>query len=181
MILQGKDIYLTTLERKDCQKLWTDFEYDFSNPTEDLNMGHSIEKADGWFDEIQKCQGNSAIRLGIFLQDGTVIGDVALQDIDFKNRKCSIGMGIAQISNRSKGYGQQAVKLMLEYGFHYVGLERITANTLEMNIGAQKSLEKCGFIFEGRERKAVYLNGKKWDRLCYAILKEEYTATQKVE
>lgn len=72
--------------------------------------------------------------------------------------KCSIGMGIARISERSKGYGQQAVKLMLEYGFKYLGMERITANTLEINRGGQKSLEKCGFILEGRERKAVYLN-----------------------
>lgn len=174
MVLKGKDIYLGTLERKDCKILWNDFEYDFNNPSEELNMGHSEEKADEWFDDIQKQQGNSNVRLGIFLNDGSVIGDVALQDIDRKNRKCSVGMGIAKIEYRSKGYGQQAVRLMLEYGFRYLGMERITADTLEINIGAQKSLEKCGFILEGVERKSVYLNGKKYDRLCYAILKEEY-------
>lgn len=52
-----------------------------------------------------------------------------------------------------------------------MGLERISANTLEVNIGAQKSLEKCGFILEGRERKSTYLNGRKYDKLCYSILK----------
>nr|WP_307992862.1 GNAT family protein [uncultured Niameybacter sp.] len=174
MVLKGKDIYLGTLERKDCKTLWNDFEYDFNNPSEELNMGHSEEKADEWFDDIQKQQGNLNVRLGIFLNDGSVIGDVALQDIDRKNRKCSVGMGIAKIEHRSKGYGQQAVRLMLEYGFKYLGMERITADTLEINIGAQKSLEKCGFILEGVERKSVYLNDKKYDRLCYAILKEEY-------
>lgn len=174
MRLQGKDIYLATLERKDCKTLWNDFEYDFANPSEEFNIGHSEEKADEWFEDIQKQQGNSNVRLGIFKNDGTVIGDVALQDIDVKNRKCSIGMGISKISNRSKGYGQQAVKLMLNYGFIYLGMERITGNTLEINIGGQKSLEKCGFTLEGRERKSVYLNGEKIDRLCYAILKEEY-------
>lgn len=174
MRLKGKDIYLDTLERTDCKKLWADFEFDFNNPCEELNLGHSIEKADTWFDDIQKQQGVSNIRLGIFLNDGTVIGDVALQDIDRTNRKCTIGMGIQKLEYRSKGYGQQAVRLMLEYGFRYIGIERISANTLEPNIGAQKSLEKCGFKLEGRERKAIYLNGKKVDRLCYAILSEEY-------
>lgn len=85
-------------------------------------------------------------------------------------------MGMAKIENRSKGYGTQAVMLMLNYGFRYLGLERITANTLDLNIGAQKLLGKCGFSLEGRERKSVYLNSEMHDRLNYAILKEEFLA-----
>lgn len=174
MRLQGENVYLTVLERQDCKKLWNDFEYDFEHPTEEFNIGHSDEKADGWFDEIQKLQGNQNVRLGIFLKDGTVIGDVALQEIDQKNRSCSVGLGIAKIENRANGYGTEAVQLMIDYGFCYLGMERITANTLEINQGAQKVIERCGLTLEGRERKAVYLNGNKYDRLCYAILKEEY-------
>ncbi len=174
MNLEGQHIYLAMLERRDCKKLWNDFEYDFDCPAEEFNIGHSDEKADGWFDEIQKLQGNQNVRLGIFLNDGTVIGDVALQDIDRINRSCTVGMGIAKIANRSKGYGREAITLMLYYGFRFLGMERISANTLEINIGAQKALERCGFILEGRERKAVYLNGNKFDRLHYSILKEEY-------
>ena len=105
-----------------------------------------------------------------------MIGDIALQDIDRVNRKCSVGMGIAQIANRSKGYGRQAVELLLQYGFEFMGMERIYANTLDINIGAQKSLEKCGFQLEGIERESVYRNGQKHNRLLYAILKSEYFA-----
>lgn len=172
--LEGENIYLATLERKDCEKLWNDFEYDFDKLTEPLNIGHSIEKAGDWFDEIQKEQGKESIRLGIFNKDGEVIGDVALQDIDWKNRTCSLGSGIAKKENRSKGYGKIATKLIIEYGFNNLGLERITANTLEQNIGAQKVLESVGFILEGKERKAEYFAGRKWDRFDYAILIEEY-------
>lgn len=172
--LNGKDIYLAALEREDCKKIWRDFEFDFNLPCETFNIGHSEEKADHWFDDIQKEQGNTAIRLGIFMNDGSVIGDIALQDIDRNNRRCSIGLGFAKIENRSKGYGQQAVKLMLDYAFHYAGIERVTANTMENNIPAQKSLEKSGFTLEGIERKAIYLNGNKLSKYNYAILKEEY-------
>jgi RimJ/RimL family protein N-acetyltransferase len=172
--LNGKNVYLATLERKDCKKLWDDFEYDFEAMTEPLNIGHSIEKADKWFDEIQDVQMNKHIRLGVFLSDGTVIGDVALQDIDWRNRSCTIGLGISKIKDRCKGYGTEAVKLILEYGFNNIGLERISANTLEQNKAAQRVLEKLGFTLEGTEGKAVYFAGKKWDRLNYAILKEEF-------
>lgn len=172
--LQGEKVYLATLERKDCKKLYEDFEYDFKSPSEPLHIGYSVEKSDEWFDEIQKLQGKENIRLGIFINDGTVIGDVALQSLDSKNRTCSIGMGIAKIENRNKGYGKQAVALILEYAFKNLGVERIAANTLEINISAQKSLEGVGFMLEGRERKAVYWGGKRYDRLIYGLLAEEY-------
>lgn len=97
-----------------------------------------------------------------------------MQDIDRANRKCSVGMRIAKISNRTKGYGQQALQLILEYGFHYLGLERIVANTLDVNTGARKCLEKCKFVLEGTERKSVYFNGRKYDRYCYSLLRQEF-------
>jgi len=172
--LLGESVYLAVLEREHCKKLWDDFEYDYDSMSETLNIGHSNSKADLWFDEIQNDQGNKNIRLGVFLSDGTVIGDIALQDIDWKNRCCSIGLGIAKIGYRSKGYGTEVIKIIIEYGFNNIGLERISANTLEQNKGAQRSLEKSGFILEGRERNAVYLLGRKWDRLNYAILLEDY-------
>jgi RimJ/RimL family protein N-acetyltransferase len=171
--LQGARLYLAVMERDDCKTVWEDFEYDFENPAEPLNIGHSSEKAAEWFDEIQKLQGNTNIRLGIFLNDGAIIGDVALQGIDNKNRSCSIGIGIAKIENRNKGYGREAARLIIEYGFNHIGLERITANTLEINMSAQKALEKMGFTLEGRERKAVYFGGKKYDRIIFGLLANE--------
>ena len=172
--LQGERIYLGTLEKEHCKKLWDEFEYDFVNMAEELNIGHSIEKADEWFEQIKKEQGNSHIRLGIFLNNDTIIGDIALQDINLKNRSCSIGMGMSKLEYRNKGYGKEALKLILEYGFNNFGLERISANTSEINVSAQKSLEKMGFVLEGKEREAIYFAGKKYDRYIYGLLVNEY-------
>ena len=97
-----------------------------------------------------------------------------MQDRDRVNRKCSVGIGSSKIENRAKGYGSEAIALIIDYGFKILGMERISANTLDINIGAQKSIEKCGLTLEGRERKSVCLNGKKHDRLCYAVLREEW-------
>jgi len=173
--LEGNKIFLSVLEKEHCKKIWEEYEYDFESKTEPLNIGHSISKAESWFEEIQKDQGEKHVRLGIFIdEEGTVIGDVALQDLDWKNRSCSIGIGIAKKDYRGKGFGTEAVKIMLDYAFNNLGLERITGSTLEHNIAAQRSLEKNNFVLEGQERKAVYLGGKKWDKLNYSILREEF-------
>jgi len=173
--LQGANIYLAALERKDCKKLTDDNEYDFDNPVEPTLFGWSVENSDEWFDEIQRLlKSDRNIRLGIFLNCGTVIGDIALQGIDRHNRSCSLGFGMAKIENQNKGYGTQALRLILEYGFYNQGFERITATTLEINIPAQKVLEKLGFVLEGRERKATYFKGEKIDNLNYSLLVEEY-------
>jgi len=173
MKLQGKNIYLAVMEKDDCIEVWQEFEYNFEEKTEVLNIGHSVKKAEDWFDEIQKLQGDKHIRLGIFLETGKVIGDIALQDIDWKERVCSIGIGISKIENRSKGYGSQAIQLILDHAFNNIGLERVTASTLEQNFGSQKSLERNGFILEGRERKAVSFAGKRWDRLNYGFIRDD--------
>ena len=52
--LQGQDIYLAALERKDCKKIREDNEYDFENPVESTLFGWSVENSDEWFDEIQR-------------------------------------------------------------------------------------------------------------------------------
>ncbi len=172
--LNGESIYLAPLEKEHCKKIMEDTEYDFESPSEPVTIGISSANSDAWFDEIQKLQGNVHIRLGIFLPDGTVIGDIALQNIDWKNRSCSLGCGLTKLSYRNKGYATDAVKTILHHGFCYLGLERISSSTQEFNTGAQRVLEKCGFILEGCERKARYFAGRRYDRLIYGLLREEF-------
>lgn len=172
--LQGEKVYLATLEREDCKKIWEDTEYDFAQLTEPFIVGRSSANADVWFDEIQKAQGNTHIRLGIFLLDGTVIGDIALQDIDPQNRSCTLGYGLTKLEYRGKGYATDAAKTILRYGFCHLGFERIASGTQENNIGSQRVLEKCGFKLERRERKVKYFAGKRHDRLLYGLLANEY-------
>ena len=173
--LQGKDVYLAALERQDCMKLCKDDEYDFANPTGPILFGWSVENCNEWYEEIQKLlKENVNIRLGVFLNDGTVIGDVALQGIDEKNRSCTIGLNIAKIANRNRGYGTEAVKLILDYGFQNLGIERVAADTLEINMPAQKALGKLGFSLEGRARQSEYFRGNRYDRLYYGLLANEW-------
>ena len=172
--LQGERIYLAALEREHCHKLYEDEEYDFGHVAEPLYIGASLESSDEWYADIQKRNGDENIRLGIFLADGTVIGDVALQGLDWRNRSCSLGMGVAKLENRGRGYGKEAVSLLLDHAFGNLGLERVTASTLETNLAGQKSLEGLGFVLEGRARRSDWVAGQWVDKLSYAILREEW-------
>ena len=173
--LQGENIYLAALERLDCKKLCEDNEYDFVNPMEPTLFGWSVENYNEWYEDIQKLlKENVNIRVGIFLNDGTVIGDVALQNIDEWNRSCNVGIGIAKIANRGKGYGTEALRLILGYAFDNIGMERVSTYTLEINIPCQKAFEKLGFVLEGRARKAFYFRGQRYDYVHYGLLASEW-------
>ena len=172
--LIGERIYLGTLEREHCKTFEDEIEYDYSNPNGQIHAFLSIEKSDDWFERIKEKQGTSNFWLGVFLNNGTIIGYIELYNIDDWNRSCSLFMQFSKLEYRNKGYGKEVLKLVLNHVFFHLGIERISVATFEINISAQKLLEKCGFKLEGKERKAYYFAGKKYDRYTYGLLVDEY-------
>ncbi|MBQ9819649.1 MAG: GNAT family N-acetyltransferase, partial [Bacteroidales bacterium] len=66
----------------------------------------------------------------------------------------------------------------LDYGFRYLGLERIRAATTDLNAAAQQCLLHLGFAEEGRERHALWICGEYRDRLLYGMLREEWCGSR---
>ena len=173
--LDGQQIYLAALEREDCRTLYREDEYDFEHLTDRLHIGQSVESADKWYEEIQNLMENTHIRLGIFLrEDGHVIGQIALQNLDWPNRACFLGYGLSRLCYRGHGYATEAAKLILGYGFRNLGLYRVSATTSDANVASQRVLEKCGFTLEGRDRSVQEFGGRRHDRLRYGLLREEF-------
>jgi RimJ/RimL family protein N-acetyltransferase len=168
--LAGKNVNLRTLEREHCRELWQAYEPTEPIPTEPLNPGLSVEGADKWFEDMQAHQGKGQVYLGIFTLDGRLIGDIQLANIDWRHRTASLGLGIARKADRGHGYGQDAAVTLLHYAFLHLNLARVSAATASYNTAAQRVLEKCGFVREGRERAAVFCAGRRWDRFTYGLL-----------
>ena len=171
--LPGQSVTLRTLERHHCRELWEAYEPEEPLPTEPLNAGLSAEGSGRWFDEIQAKQGREQVYLGVFAGD-RLVGDIQLAEIDWRQRTARIGLGIARRADRHMGYGQDATQTLLRYAFHHLDLHRIAASIVEYNEPARRILEHCGFVQEGRERQAVYCDGRRWDRLTYGLLREEF-------
>ena len=66
-----------------------------------------------------------------------------------------------------------ALIAMTKFAFENFNFNRLYANVFEFNPASEKVLQKAGYKFEGRMRKAVYKNGKFLDQMIYSILKEE--------
>jgi len=77
-------------------------------------------------------------------------------------------------SERGKGYGTEAVQLMVDNLFIYRNIVRIQAAANVMNKAAQRVLEKAGFKVEGTIRKLSFVRGEWKDRILYSILLEEW-------
>jgi RimJ/RimL family protein N-acetyltransferase len=161
------------MERKHCQTLWERTEIALEMPTEYFHPGLARENADKWFDEIQTKQGKTGVDFGIFVE-GEVVGHIQLHSIDWISRSAELGFGLARKSDRGKGYGTDATRVIVRYGFDYLGLHRITADVVEFNAAALRVLEKCRFRLEGRQREAFFFGGRWYDRMVYSILGHEF-------
>lgn len=75
---------------------------------------------------------------------------------------------------RGKGYGSEAVQIMVDYLFLNRDLVRIQAETHPDNAASTKVLEKTGFSKEGLIRKAFFSRGTWRDTALYSILKNEW-------
>jgi RimJ/RimL family protein N-acetyltransferase len=84
-------------------------------------------------------------------------------------------IGFALVPNeRKKGYGTEAIQLMIDFLFLTKDIVRIQVSTDTRNIASQKALEKAGFTKEGTMRKSWYTRGKYEDHYLYSILREEW-------
>ncbi len=119
---------------------------------------------------------NQGIPIGYAItlkNDGKMIGV-----IDFHSIRYGDVGEIGYVINKkywNQGYVTEACKKIIEVGFNSVGLRIIQISHHVDNIGSRKVIEKCGFIYEGTNRK--YLSGptgEYGDHPFYSILKEEY-------
>ena len=110
------------------------------------------------------------------IKDDELIGFVAIHSIEWNNRTGRLSIGIGDAINRNKGYGTDALQLILRYGFHELNLNRIGLDVIEYNHKGIRAYEKVGFQLEGRMRSAVYRDGNSYDLLVMGILRAEWEA-----
>lgn len=102
------------------------------------------------------------------------VGRCSLTDIDFSNKKCLCSLYIGDESSREKGYGTEAMYLLMKFAFEDLDLNRLGTWVFDYNKRAIKSYKKCGMKVEGIMREGVYRDGKYHDVYFMGILKNEY-------
>jgi RimJ/RimL family protein N-acetyltransferase len=74
---------------------------------------------------------------------------------------------------RSKGYGTEAMRLLLEHIFETQSVKTIVAGTSSLNIASQKALLKAGFKKVGTLKKTLFRNGAWEDSIIYQVTNDE--------
>ncbi len=133
------------------------------------------EMEEDWFNSLKNRDDFFIFAILLFNQDEIekLLGNCSI-DVDWKNRVGTCGIIIGEKTYQGKGYGTEAMELLVNYGFNTLNLNRIQLETFSFNIRALKSYQKVGFKEEGIRRQAIYVNGEYHDAIMLGILKNEY-------
>ena len=110
----------------------------------------------------------------ILTKKGLPIGNVGFNVLNWQNRSGVLGIMIGEKDYWNKGYGSEAIGMVLEFGFQTLGLHRILLYVDSKNDRAVACYKKCGFVIEGTKRKHEFYRGEDVEDLVMGILKEEW-------
>ena len=112
------------------------------------------------------------------LEKDVLIGFIGLFELFKHHGDTLVAIALGERKFWGKGYGTDAMQIMLRYAFNELNLRKAGLIVFEYNTRAIRSYEKVGFINEGCVRKVMQRDGKRWDFQYMGILREEWLTRQ---
>lgn len=106
--------------------------------------------------------------------DNKPIGYAGFINIDLKNSKAESYMGIGEKQYWGKGYAKDIRRILLEYAFKELGLNKVYSYIWVENKKMINLNKSMGFKIEGTLEKDVFSHGEFRDRVIMSILKTNY-------
>lgn len=177
-IFTGKFVRLSAFDPEEMSKVlphwWRNSEYG-RLLSSSLGPMQSPKAAARWMEKEVLEPSPASYFFSIRTLDGDkLIGDLGLDVVDWSGRDAFVGLGIGETEYWGKGYGTDIMNVLLRFAFSEVNLRRVTLTVFEYNPRAIRSYEKAGFSHEGRVRKVLNKEGRRWDILFMGILREEW-------
>ncbi|HEY31752.1 MAG TPA: GNAT family N-acetyltransferase [Dehalococcoidia bacterium] len=177
-MLRGEKVLLRPLKRSDI----TNFLKWFNEPevTQYLNFYLPMTEMaeEKWIeDAASRTQAGTGVYFVIEAIEGDStkpIGSMGLGGINPKDHGASFGITIGEKDYWGNGYGTEATRLILEYGFQQLNLHRISSSAFAFNERSIRLHKKVGFKEEGRQREAIFKNGRFHDLVYFGILRDEW-------
>lgn len=102
-----------------------------------------------------------------------IIGACRVFNTEYLHRTASASI-IIDKPFQNKGYGEEALNLLLDYTYNYLNFYNILLTVYSFNAPAIKCYEKVGFKQIGKRTKARYLNNKWYDIIYMEMLKDDF-------
>lgn len=173
--ITGERIYLRVLERDDLKGNMFQWAND-SEVTEYMIMGalpNAMAKLEAEYEQLSKSDRDVVLAI-VDKGSDKHIGNVGLYLINHISRIGEFRIIIGEKEYWGKGYGTEAARLVINYGFDKLNLNCIFLGVNAEHAAAIKSYEKAGFKKECTMRQLIYRNGRYYDAVRMSILREEY-------
>jgi RimJ/RimL family protein N-acetyltransferase len=136
----------------------------------------SLDEEEEWYSSMLK-RPKEERPLAIEIELGgewLPIGNIGLFKIEWHARSAEVGLFIGEKQYWNRGYGSEALRVMVGYAFDFLNLNKVYLHVYETNPRGIRAYQKVGFVEEGRLRQDVYKNGRYIDVLVMSILRSEW-------
>ncbi len=180
-LFKGKLVELAPIDLEKYSELLSKWDHDFEYKRllDDFPATmYSVDMAKEWQENHLDDGSQFMIQT---VADGKIIGSVELYVHDWGSRNGWVGIGIGEPEYRGKGYGTEAMQLLLKYAFQGLDLHRVTLNVFAFNPRGIRSYEKAGFRYEGTQREAIHKDDQRWDMIEMGILRDDWEKMQRLD
>ena len=144
-----------------------------------LSSGHwAPEPLASWEAHFDKHAADEDQGRFVIEAEGALIGTIGLNHPDRRSGTSELGIGIYDPDYLGKGYGRDAIRVILEWGFRIQNFRRIWLSVTSDNVRAIRSYAACGFVEEGRQREHVFAAGQYVDLVHMGLLRSEWQDAQ---
>jgi len=170
-VLKGDLVTLRPIEADDYDRLaafLTDVEVALLADNQPPRPRSRAAAAKFWDDAAERgdiCFGISA--------DDQLIGQCSLSHLDAVSQTAEVGISIGVREYWGHGYGREALRLLVDYGFRLLNLRKIWLTVHSSNPRAIRAYEAVGFVEEGRQRAHVYKNGEYVDVVFMGLIRHK--------
>jgi RimJ/RimL family protein N-acetyltransferase len=175
--LVGKKCYLSPIDENDAEKFteWLN-DLELTINMQIYNGVLNVENEREFLRNLSREQNYSIIDL----KTDELIGNCGFLDIDHLNQTAETGLFIGNKNYWNKGFGSEALTLLLDYGFKALNLNNIMLKVYSFNKRAIKSYEKVGFKTIGKRRNGLRRGKETSDIIFMDILEKEFYETNKI-
>lgn len=170
--IEGKRVYLSPINIEDAEK-YTEWLNDLEI-TINLSMPHKTYTLEQEKEALKKLSQDGYNYAIVNKEDNKLLGNCGLMNVDLINQIGEVGIFIGNKEFWNRGYGTEAMELLLDYAFNLLNLNNVMLRAYVFNKRAIKCYHKCGFKEIGIRREAHIIAGEKYDEIYMDILASEF-------
>ena len=169
--LIGKKCYLSPIDVNDAH-LYTAWLND-SDVNANLTLASAVISLEAEKEFLQKLAGEHNYAI-VDIETDSLIGNAGLQNVSHLHRSAEIGIFIGDKNYWNKGYGTEAVSLLIDYSYAVLNLHNISLKVYSFNKRAIRCYEKIGFKKAGELREALMYGRKAHNIILMDILPDDF-------